>query len=1660
MAGLAASGRGHQAALLNDPITLIAIALAALVYGWLLHRGGRALAGRPHAWPVLLSVGATTAVLPFLPAAVRQLGAQAGWLTGFASIGAVSASILLLQPGRRRRGTIGAATARSNLWVIAFSTFSMLVVIGYTTLLVRGFGPEALLPIAIATIPAMTALAAAATRLQRSARRATDSMVSLIVAIVLTGVTWIIMPPAMRAASWLWIWAATYSATAIVVGLMSRQAPWVALSTVPLGLATLLSSPTWLGDHTWGSVALWRRVIGGEPLLAAAMITPVTAIVWRCTRDEAIRRWLRQMTAAWGTMATLIAAMLAVSPPSALGIAPAWTVPCVLLISATATCLLSLSNTRLAAISVGIVAFAWISIFRPFSWGPAIAAPSSWLATLVAVSASLLLMRAFALRQPFIQWSKRRETLHSISTWDRAAAILCWAAMIGAILFASTDWASSAWSIAAVIALQVISASQTRSIVRWREAQFATLLLATVVGYGRFHESLYSASAWFEGTAFWAWALLFALVAAGWTLFQDFIGSFILENWRSKRRLSRMLSRDREPSPEHWFVTVAALLSGLASIQGFVALLSNTTPLLGQIESYEGLILPFATFCIASVSLARAIVRRNPAFLSDIGSLLTIAGVIWLTVVFSTKLTIAPSTQLIVAASGAVLLMLLGRRAFATRIKGQATAQRASIAWTTAPIVIVATSSAGLLHTGWIEPVARGNLAVPIPTLAVCGWWLGAASILLVRAKAVGSQLAASASALLAPAATALVVPVFFTTSFVVWIQVAAIGTSVWMAVAWCWSPQKRSMLEPAMNGSRWFAVSVGVLSALAVTAGIILNEARLFPPFGPASLACSTCAAMLLWLGRCERGDRHGLPWPISVSMLGGQIGWLIYVAGWAGGVQVIESLCVVWTVGGAASMLIDRTHQRPANLLHIIATCVCVTGLTAFVGLRSTSLPWMSLAVLSVGGFQVAFGTGNGAAIWRRASRVLGWFVVAAGGWIVAQRLAAGTDPGTVWTAFVIWATAWLVVWRVAATEFQIFPGPGDVPRLAAPDMELSILLMAAVIGESALVALGGVRTPLATGIGDTLLGLRVGAYLVACVTTLCRPERTLAWTSAAGTLVAVVSLISAQTTLQFGSPYEIRIAVSVVAMGFVIALGSHWLSSLSRQLARWRGDSQDRYLRRLTSSLWRVTICVTLLSVLAAAVMIAEMSAAGATHLTIVSVALCAWAIAMMAETINRQVLRYVAVGVGLAALALWASVDTGSSPQIWLTASMRWFVATVFAIPFLMYVIPALIGPPMAQRWESALRRGAIASSVVSCVCLIVMLGIEALVRDADGIAELRLSTVLGVAVTLAILSVIATATAIASGPAFSMRHRFGLQDGQRRSLIVAAQLLGGITWLHLYLCQPEWAFVGLRTHWPYVVMALSFATAALTELARRMRDGVLADTLTHTALYLPLIPVIGFWLTGFDSIDWLFPGGTVRYEVLLSLGAAYYLAVAFRWKTAFARIACVVMGNAAWWIVLVQWPGWGFLSHPQVWMIPPAVCVLVVAQLYRERLPRQVLAAVRYGSTLVIYISSTADILVQQIGTNLWGPIILIGLALSGMGLGVLLRIRPFLYLGATFVFLGVTSMVWHAHLAFESVWPWWVFGISTGLALLAGLMAIEKNRTQLRRYAAALESWS
>src|SRR5207237_5981567 len=125
----------------------------------------------------------------------------------------------------------------------------------------------------------------------------------------------------------------------------------------------------------------------------------------------------------------------------------------------------------------------------------------------------------------------------------------------------------------------------------------------------------------------------------------------------------------------------------------------------------------------------------------------------------------------------------------------------------------------------------------------------------------------------------------------------------------------------------------------------------------------------------------------------------------------------------------------------------------------------------------------------------------------------------------------------------------------------------------------------------------------------------------------------------------------------------------------------------------------------------------------------------------------------------------------------------------------------------------------------------------------------------------------------------------------------------------------------------------------------------------------------------------------------------------------------------------------FLANPQIWLIPPALSVLIAAQLNRHRLTPELLTAIRYAASLTIYVSSTSEIFIRGFGAGLIPPMVLLGLAVLGALAGIALRVRAFLILGSLFAFLALVTMIRHAAQSINTVWPWWVFGIALSVSM-------------------------
>jgi hypothetical protein len=134
-------------------------------------------------------------------------------------------------------------------------------------------------------------------------------------------------------------------------------------------------------------------------------------------------------------------------------------------------------------------------------------------------------------------------------------------------------------------------------------------------------------------------------------------------------------------------------------------------------------------------------------------------------------------------------------------------------------------------------------------------------------------------------------------------------------------------------------------------------------------------------------------------------------------------------------------------------------------------------------------------------------------------------------------------------------------------------------------------------------------------------------------------------------------------------------------------------------------------------------------------------------------------------------------------------------------------------------------------------------------------------------------------------------------------------------------------------------------------------------------------------------------------------------------------------------------------------------ILVAAQLNRHRLKPEVLAAIRYAATIVIYVSSTSEIITRGFAAGVVPPMVLLGLAVSGALIGIALRVRAFLILGSSFTLVALVAMVRHAAQAIDHVWPWWVFGIAMGVGILVLFGVFEKKRPELMLLITRLRQW-
>lgn len=435
--------------------------------------------------------------------------------------------------------------------------------------------------------------------------------------------------------------------------------------------------------------------------------------------------------------------------------------------------------------------------------------------------------------------------------------------------------------------------------------------------------------------------------------------------------------------------------------------------------------------------------------------------------------------------------------------------------------------------------------------------------------------------------------------------------------------------------------------------------------------------------------------------------------------------------------------------------------------------------------------------------------------------------------------------------------------------------------------------------------------------------------------------------------------------------------------------------------------------------------------------------ALAIALLARGAVRSPLQYLSLLFG----ALFA-VAFGWS---WLSLALAapWLHRIVVAIVALAAVM-VVYGFAFAKllrrenEWTRAAERLVPALAAVSAALLGCVLVIEVLAFNRSEPVPIEWPALVAVAITLVGLAVAALVAALVPG-----RDPLGLSERGRTAYVYAAEVLLGLTFVHIRVTM-DWLFRGwFAQFWPLIVMVIAFVGVGLGEFFQRRRTRVLAEPLTSTGALLPLLPALGFWMQS-SRVDYSL--------LLLTIGVLYAALSALRKSFWFAVLAALA-ANGSLWYLLFRSAGLAITDHPQLWLIPPALCVLAAGFINRSRLSAEQSAALRYGAAIVIYASSTADIFINGVADAPWLPVVLAGLSILGVFAGILLHVRAFLYLGVTFLTVAITTVIWYAAIEQQRTWILWVAGIVTGVLIIALFGVFEKRREDVLRVVERLKQW-
>lgn len=431
-----------------------------------------------------------------------------------------------------------------------------------------------------------------------------------------------------------------------------------------------------------------------------------------------------------------------------------------------------------------------------------------------------------------------------------------------------------------------------------------------------------------------------------------------------------------------------------------------------------------------------------------------------------------------------------------------------------------------------------------------------------------------------------------------------------------------------------------------------------------------------------------------------------------------------------------------------------------------------------------------------------------------------------------------------------------------------------------------------------------------------------------------------------------------------------------------------------------------------------------------------------------------------------------------PAIWLQRIAASLVVAIGATAIYHWVVPRWIGE---TDWTAPSRRFSAIGGILSVVLLLLLLGHELIafnpaedVRTTPLILELKIL----VTISIVVLTGLTFWSALAKGPDI-----YGIEGDQRSFYVYGTELLLVALFAHVRLSVPVVPKM-LGQYWFLVVMVLAFVASLCGEWLASRRQLVLSRPLQRSALVLAFVPVIAFQLARvrevFEPLQQVAPGVAPFLGYLERLGQQHLfdisllpmeslcwllLAIFFAWQaqrrqSANLGIFAALALNFGVWVLLGHQDATTFIQRPQLWLIPLGLIILVAEFVNRGRLGFWPSLTVRYVGLSCIYLSSMLEMFMAGLGTSVIFPIALALLAIAGIMLGILFRVRAFLLAGFIALFVDVFAQIWYAAVGQGRTWIWWVCGIILGVMILALFAIFEKRRNEMLRVLDDMKRWN